>query len=124
MDLENHSLRVLLAAGDRLQKYVKRNYRLYNNYGPTENTVVTTSRLVETQSHNIPIGTPIHNNHVYILDKNRLQLQPIGVPGELCVGGKSLSRGYLNHLELTAEKFVQLSMTVTPFPMTRLYRTG
>jgi bacitracin synthase 3 len=105
MDLENRSLRVLLAAGDRLRKYVKRNYRLYNNYGPTENTVVTTSKLVETQNHNIPIGTPIHNNQVYILDKNRAQLQPIGVPGELSIGGESLSGGYLNQPELTVEKF-------------------
>jgi len=105
MELDNHSLRVLLAAGDILRKFIKRNYRLYNNYGPTENTVVTTSYLVETQSHNIPIGTPIHNNQVYILDKNRAHLQPIGVPGELSIGGESLSRGYLNQPELTAEKF-------------------
>ncbi|MDQ1350458.1 MAG: hypothetical protein QG657_760 [Acidobacteriota bacterium] len=105
MELENHSLRVLLAAGDMLRKFIKRNYRLYNNYGPTENTVVTTSRLVETQSDNIPIGTPIQNNHVYILDKNHRHFQPIGIPGELCIGGESLCRGYLNQPELTAEKF-------------------
>jgi thioesterase domain-containing protein/acyl carrier protein len=116
MELENHSLRVLLAAGDMLRKFIKRNYRLYNNYGPTENTVVTTSMPVETQSQNIPIGTPIYNNYVYILDKN-MQVQPIGVPGELCIGGDGLARGYLNRPELTAEKFID-------FHHSRLYRTG
>jgi tyrocidine synthetase-3 len=105
MELENRSLRVLVVAGDKLQVFIKRNYHLYNNYGPTENTVVTTAFLVDKQYPNIPIGKPIHNNYLYILSPGYFRLQPIGVPGELCITGDSLSRGYLNNPELTAEKF-------------------
>ncbi|MCX6581121.1 MAG: amino acid adenylation domain-containing protein [Candidatus Aminicenantes bacterium] len=104
MELDNRSLRLLLTGGDKLRNYIKRNYRLYNNYGPTENTVVTTSYWVTEESGNIPIGKPIANNQVYILNSNNY-LQPVGVPGELCVGGDGVARGYLNNPELTAEKF-------------------
>ncbi len=127
MELENRSLRALLAAGDVLRRFVKRNYRLYNNYGPTENTVVATSTPVEAQDGNIPIGSPVNNNRMYILDKNRMRLQPIGVPGELCIGGESLSRGYLNRPELTAEKFVRGAAPLSSLPLSPaapLYRTG
>jgi len=102
--LNNASLRVLLTGGDKLRKYIKRNYRLYNNYGPTENTVVTTSFSIMAVLGNIPIGKPVFNNRIYIMDLYR-QLQPIGVSGELYVGGESLARGYLNNPELTFEKF-------------------
>ncbi|MFC4547892.1 AMP-binding protein, partial [Paenactinomyces guangxiensis] len=89
------------------------------NYGPTENTVVTTSCPVQPQASVLPIGRPIANNRVYILDANQ-QLQPVGVPGELCIGGESLARGYWNRPELTAEKFVP-----DPFaPGERMYKTG
>jgi amino acid adenylation domain-containing protein len=133
------SLRCLLTGGDRLNRFVERGYRLYNNYGPTENTVVTTSCLVEGYKENIPIGKPIDNSRVYILNKDNFQLQPLGVAGELCIGGDSLSRGYLNNPELTAEKFVRSVISHSSFvisssefstndqcPMTndRLYRTG
>jgi len=91
--LNNASLRVLLTGGDKLRKYIKRNYRLYNNYGPTENTVVTTSFSIMAVLGNIPIGKPVFNNRIYIMDLYR-QLQPIGVSGELYVGGESLARGY------------------------------
>jgi len=104
MELDNRSLRLLLTGGDKLQNYIKKNYRLYNNYGPTENTVVTTSYWVTGESGNIPIGKPIANNRVYILNSNNY-LQPVGVPGELCIGGAGVARGYLNRPELTAEKF-------------------
>ncbi len=103
-ELNNTSLRVLLTGGDKLRKYIKRNYRLYNNYGPTENTVVATSFCVTEEFANIPIGKPVFNNRIYIIDRYQ-RLQPIGVPGELYVGGNSLARGYLNNPELTAEKF-------------------
>ncbi|HLP62733.1 MAG TPA: non-ribosomal peptide synthetase, partial [Candidatus Deferrimicrobium sp.] len=100
------SLRFLLTGGDKLQRFAKRNYRLINNYGPTENTVVTTSGEIDENSYRtgIPIGKPISNNQVYILDK-RNRLQPMGAAGELCIGGESLAAGYLNNPELTAEKF-------------------
>ncbi|HLP57308.1 MAG TPA: condensation domain-containing protein, partial [Candidatus Deferrimicrobium sp.] len=102
--LNNTSLRLLLTGGDKLRNYIEKNYRLYNNYGPTENTVVTTSYWVTGETGNIPIGKPIANNQVYILDRNNY-LQPVGVPGELCTGGDGVARGYLNNPELTAEKF-------------------
>jgi bacitracin synthase 3 len=104
MELENHSLRALLTAGDKLRKFIKRSYQLYNNYGPTENTVAVTVFPVDKEYHNIPIGKPIYNNRIYILSID-FHLQPIGVIGELCITGDSLARGYLNNPELTAEKF-------------------
>jgi amino acid adenylation domain-containing protein len=98
------SLRVLLTGGDKLRGYVQRPYGLVNNYGPTENTVVTTSCVVDNHQPNIPIGKPISNTRVYILDRwNRLQ--PAGVPGELCIAGDGLARGCLNNPGFTAEKF-------------------
>jgi amino acid adenylation domain-containing protein/non-ribosomal peptide synthase protein (TIGR01720 family) len=105
MKLENRSLRALLTGGDRLRTFYRNNYRLYNNYGPTENTVVTTSYLVETGENNIPVGKPVDNHRVYILNRNSFNLQPMGVTGELCIAGHGLARGYLNNPELTAEKF-------------------
>ena len=120
MERDNRSLRILLTGGDKLRTYnldvEKRGYDLYNNYGPTENTVVTTSYLVERPPDNIPIGKPIDNNRVYILNKESLQLQPIGVPGELCISGAGLAMGYLNHPELTAKKF--MPQTFTDFTQT------
>jgi amino acid adenylation domain-containing protein len=104
MAVDSFSLRVLLTGGDKLKTFIKKNYRLYNNYGPTENTVCATSYPVTGWSSNISIGGPIANNQVYILDRND-NLQPIGIPGELCIGGDSLARGYLNNPELTFEKF-------------------
>ncbi|NIM12817.1 MAG: AMP-binding protein, partial [Candidatus Aminicenantes bacterium] len=94
MERPNRSLRVLLTGGDRLRVFRKQRYELYNNYGPTENTVVTTACLVEDGSRTIPIGKPIDNNNVYILSKNSLQPQPRGAAGELVIAGDSLARGY------------------------------
>jgi amino acid adenylation domain-containing protein/non-ribosomal peptide synthase protein (TIGR01720 family) len=105
MELDNSSLRILLTGGDKLQLAAKKKYTLYNNYGPTENTVVTTAYPVEKQTSNIPIGSPIDNTRVYILERISLKVQPVGVPGELCISGVGLARGYLNHPGLTAEKF-------------------
>jgi amino acid adenylation domain-containing protein len=107
MELDNSSLRILLTGGDKLQMAASKRYALYNNYGPTENAVVTTAYLVEKGIYNIPIGRPIDNTRVYILERNSLQVQLIGVPGELCISGVGLARGYLNHPGLTAEKFDQ-----------------
>ncbi|WP_367387265.1 amino acid adenylation domain-containing protein [Bacillus vallismortis] len=119
MVLKNNSLRRLLTGGDKLNQFNHQNYQIINNYGPTENTVVTTSYIVNEHSKNIPIGKPISNNKIYILDQNN-SLVPVGVPGELCVSGAGLARGYLNRPELTAEKFVP-----NPFlPGERMYRTG
>ncbi len=99
--------------------------RLVNTYGPTEATVVTTMytlpNLAENQLQNIPIGRAIYNVQTYVLDKD-LQPVPPGVQGELHIGGAALARGYLNHPELTAEKFIP--NTFSNDPDARLYKTG
>jgi len=105
MTIDTRGLRVLLTGGDQLKRFIKRNYQLYNNYGPTENTVVAASYPVTALTPNIPIGKPVDNNQIYLLDRHN-HLQPVGVPGELCIGGRSLARGYLNQPGLTAEKFI------------------
>ncbi|WP_272040588.1 non-ribosomal peptide synthetase, partial [Paenibacillus sp. JJ-100] len=96
--------------------------RLIHMYGPTESTVYTTYLpvdFVDESAATVPIGRPISNTTVYIVDR-RNKLLPIGVVGELCVGGEGLVRGYNNRPELTAEKFVK-----NPFmPGERMYRTG
>ncbi|MED4400360.1 non-ribosomal peptide synthetase, partial [Metabacillus fastidiosus] len=119
MMLENTSLRRLLTGGDKLNYFKNQNYQIVNNYGPTENTVVTTSFIVDESHQNIPIGKPIFNTSVFIFNEAN-GLCPLGVAGELCVSGAGLARGYLNRPELTAEKFV-----LNPFvPGERMYRTG
>ena len=102
------SLRILLTGGDRLHRYSSVPYRLINNYGPTENTVVATSIEISSNEIKIPIGRPITNNRVYILGRH-YNLQPVGIPGELCIAGSGVTRGYLNRPELTSEKFIPLA---------------
>jgi amino acid adenylation domain-containing protein len=94
--------------------------KFYNAYGPTETTVCATMFLCDEKDPlPPPIGRPIANAKVYILDRN-LQPVPIGVPGELHISGVSLARGYWNRPDVTAEKFID-----NPFlPGTRLYKTG
>lgn len=119
MVIENHSLRMLLTGGDKLKIYHPQSYQVINNYGPTENTVVATHFIVQNNHHNIPIGKPVVNTQIYIINAKD-QLQPIGVPGELCISGASLFRGYVNRASLTAQK-----LTPNPFlPGTLMYRTG
>ncbi|MBD1895823.1 non-ribosomal peptide synthetase [Coleofasciculus sp. FACHB-129] len=142
------ALRVLLTGGDKLHQYPLAEYpfQVVNNYGPTENTVVTTSGIVAVREQENSfnralkgeqegitdvavlgnaiapaIGRPIANTQVYVLDSH-LQPVPIGVAGELYIGGAGLARGYLNRPDLTAEKFIS-----NPFsnqPEARLYKTG
>jgi amino acid adenylation domain-containing protein len=94
---------------------------VWNLYGPTESTIWSTITRVTANQRSVLIGRPIGNTQVYILDPN-LQPVPIGVPGELYIGGDGLARGYLNRPELTAEKFVRNSFNDDPH--LRLYRTG
>ncbi|MEP6619263.1 MAG: amino acid adenylation domain-containing protein [bacterium] len=95
-----------------------------NLYGPTETTVYSTSWNAPVgpwASVAVPVGRPIANTSIYIVDRTR-QLVPIGVRGELCIGGLGLAHGYMNRAELTAEKFV-----LDPFSAhadARMYRTG
>ncbi|NGZ77570.1 non-ribosomal peptide synthetase [Saccharibacillus alkalitolerans] len=119
MEYENYSLRVLLTGGDKLKTFRARPYELHNCYGPTENTIVTSSHLVTEMEDNIPIGKPVRGSQIMILDAFG-RLQPVGAAGELCVAGVGLARGYLNRPELTAEKF-----TAHPYRAgERMYRTG
>ncbi|NEQ68437.1 MAG: amino acid adenylation domain-containing protein, partial [Symploca sp. SIO2D2] len=96
---------------------------IINGYGPTENTTFTCCypipRQLETKIESISIGRPIANTQIYILDEY-LQPVPMGVPGELHIGGAGLARGYLNRPELTQEKFIP-----SPFNNSKLlYKTG
>jgi len=99
--------------------------QLINGYGPTESTTFACCypipKSIDPQVHSIPIGYPIANTQTYILDKH-LQPVPIGVPGEILIGGDGLARGYLNRPELTAEKFI--AHPFTDNAQARLYKTG
>ncbi len=92
--------------------------RFFNLYGPTEATIWTTAMRCIAADQPPAIGMPIANTQVYILDRGRNPV-PIGVAGELCIGGVGVARGYLNRPELTQEKFIP-----NPFGAGRLYRTG
>ena len=100
----------------------KSNASLYNEYGPTEGTVwATVYKIEQTAPKQIPIGSSIANTQIYILD-NQLQPVPFGVSGEVFIGGKGITRGYLNLPGLSAEKFVPDRLGSTNG--SRLYRTG
>src|SRR5690606_33836309 len=94
---------------------------LWNLYGPTETTIWSTLCRVDDTSRTIPIGRPIANTQVYVLEPSGLPA-PIGVAGELCIGGDGLARGYRDREELTAEKFV--SVALPEVGTVRVYRTG
>ena len=124
-------VRQLLAGGDVLQPALAikaagalRNGKLINGYGPTENTTFTCCYAVDPSADvesSVPIGVPVSQTQVYILDQN-LDRVPPGVSGELHAGGEGLARGYLNRPELTAEKFIPNPFSEVPGD--RMYRTG
>lgn len=123
------SLRRVICSGEALsvdtqKKFFKRvNAGLHNLYGPTEAAIDVTYWAChpDNELKSVPIGRPVSNTQIYILDP-ALNLQPVGMPGELHIGGIQLARGYHNRPELTAEKFIP-----DPFsqiPNGRLYKTG
>ncbi|SFJ64597.1 non-ribosomal peptide synthetase [Thermoflavimicrobium dichotomicum] len=124
---ESLALRKLLTGGDQLRYYPANDFpvEVINHYGPTESTVVATMAKVPTADqadHGLPpIGRPIANTEVYVLDRD-LQPVPLGVPGELYIGGDSLAQGYLHRPELTLERFIPHPFSTDP--QARLYRTG
>ena len=121
-----NSLRALLTGGDRLTRHPSRGFSvpLINHYGPTESTVVATAGPVPLAGaeEGLPsIGRPIANTRIYVLDR-KMNPTPVGVTGELYVGGAGLARGYWKRPGLTAASFVP-----DPFsgePGARMYRTG
>ena len=143
------SLQAVIVAGEACPgELVERHHELlpqtslFNEYGPTEGTVWSSVYccVPHMQGAQVSIGRPIANMQIYLLD-DRLELVPIGAPGELYIGGAGLARGYLHRPDLTAERFIpnpfagvlgdgcwvsgaESSNTQHPTPNTRLYRTG
>jgi len=131
----NIQARLFVAGGDSMspdvlalwQRTPVSSVRLLNAYGPTETTITATAfeipprRCENTTLLRVPIGRPLANRAIYILD-NHDNPVPIGVPGELHIGGLGVARGYLNRPELTAEKFVPDRFSAEPGA--RLYKTG
>jgi amino acid adenylation domain-containing protein len=123
------SLRLVFAGGEALtgdmptRFFARLTAELYNQYGPTEAAVDATWWVCrrDQANHNVPIGQPIANTQIYILD-GRLQPTPVGVAGELHIGGVGLARGYLNRPDLTAASFVPCPFS--PEAGARLYKTG
>ena len=108
-------------APDLARALFERAGSVWNLYGPTETTIWSAVHRVRDEAGAVPIGEPIANTQMYVLDPH-LRPQPIGVPGELYIGGIGVARGYLNRPDLTAEKFIS-----DPFRTggaSKLYRTG
>ncbi len=122
------SVKQVFASGEALPKHTVDRFftilgpdrmQLVNLYGPTEATVDVSSFECKPGLARIPIGKPIDNIRLYVVDRS-LRLLPVGIPGELCIAGVGLARGYLGRPELTCEKFI-----ADPFvPGERMYRTG
>ncbi|SDT21978.1 non-ribosomal peptide synthetase [Pseudomonas granadensis] len=119
--LQHPTLRTLLIGGDRLRQFNRaQSFEVINNYGPTEATVVATFGRIEP-GRALHIGRPVSNATVYVLDEQQRPL-PIGITGELYIGGTGIARGYLHRPDLSAERFLR-----DPFssdPAARLYRSG
>jgi amino acid adenylation domain-containing protein len=126
------SLRLVIVGGEKAQtqaleawrKAAGARVRWINTYGPTETSVIATSYEPpprEPLPSRLPIGRPVDNAKIYILDEN-LQPVPVGVAGEINIGGPGLARGYLNRPEATAAKFIANPFSTAP--QARLYKTG
>ena len=114
---DNHSLKHLSVGGEKLATIAPpANYLLHNAYGPTECTIFTTTYPIHEQEKNIPIGKPLDNFRLFIVDKD-LHRVPVGATGELLVSGPQVSRGYLNRPDKTAETYIDWNGL-------RCYRTG
>ncbi|MFZ5987147.1 MAG: amino acid adenylation domain-containing protein, partial [Bacillota bacterium] len=125
-DKDLDSLRFIVLAGEKTGEDLLResyerfpNITLINEYGPTENTIAATAFVGMDFRTGSIIGKPIANNRIYIMDR-RNKLQPIGIPGELCIAGESLARGYHNRIDLTKEKFIENPIELGE----RMYCTG
>ncbi|MCB4994270.1 mutanobactin A non-ribosomal peptide synthetase MubA [Streptococcus mutans] len=117
--VQNPYLKILLTGAEKLHYFSEQAYEQYNNYGPTEYTVVATSFKLEKHMDNIPIGKPIANTTALVMSNDRHFL-PIGFKGELYLGGDSLSSGYLNDSKKTKNSFIELEQIMGQV----FYKTG
>ncbi|MBQ9654462.1 MAG: amino acid adenylation domain-containing protein [Prevotella sp.] len=123
-NIENHSLMYLSTGGEKLASITPpKDYQFYNAYGPTECTIYTTTYRVDKKQKDIPIGKPLDNMRLYIVDSQGRRL-PIGAAGELWVSGPQVSRGYLNRPEKTAEVYIANPFVSDDKKYARVYRTG
>lgn len=113
---EYRHLRVMSVGGEKLIPVKKPSFNYYNVYGPTECTLFTTGYQVRYDDENAPIGRPLDNYQLYVMDAS-MHMVPRGMAGELCVAGEGVGREYLNNPEMTAAKFVTVDGI-------RMYRTG
>jgi amino acid adenylation domain-containing protein len=121
------SLKCVIVAGEECKPKVLAKHfetlfetKLYNEYGPTECVVWSTYKLFEFASDHVTIGQPVPSYRIVLLESNGSHMVPYGSIGEICIGGDSVGRGYLNDALLTSEKFIE-----NPYrPGERLYRTG
>ena len=123
-NIENHSLKYLSTGGEKLASLTPpTGYKFYNVYGPTECTIFTTTYCVDKKLKDIPIGRPLDNMRLYIVDPQGRRL-PVGAAGELWVSGPQVSRGYLNRPEKTAEVYIDNPFEAPEGAYSRVYRTG
>ena len=122
--IENHSLIHLSTGGEKLASLnPPTGYKFHNAYGPTECTIFTTAYYVDKKLKEIPIGKPLDNMRLYIVDPQGHRL-PIGAAGELWISGPQVSRGYLNRPEKQAEVFINNPFVTDNNKYSRCYRTG
>lgn len=120
-----NSLRLVITSGEALslqtikQWYEKCEAPVHNLYGPTEASIDVTHFSTSKHDTVVPIGKPIWNTEIYVFDDSD-RLLPVGVPGEICIGGYGVARGYINQEELTSQKFVDNPL----YSGQRIYRTG
>ena len=117
--LENIAVGGEVCSAEVVEKWANQR-QFFNCYGPTETTVVATRSLCQTNGQKPNIGKPLDNIRAYILDGNQ-QILPPGIPGELCIAGVCLARGYWNRPDLTAEKFIEVNLLGKT---ERIYKTG
>lgn len=119
---EDPYMRTLTVGGEKLVPCDPPLYPFVNTYGPTECTIYVTDFQMDRNYTSVPIGKPFGNCDIYIVDSYQ-RLLPVGAPGELCIAGLPVTRGYLNLPEMTAEKYVENPFNRKP-GYERMYRTG
>ncbi len=123
-NVDNRSLKHFSVGGEKLSALQPpKNYKMYNAYGPTECTIFTTTYCLKDYEMDIPIGKPLDNFRLYIVDSQGHRL-PVGAAGELWVSGPQVSRGYLNRPEKTTEVFISNPFADGSDMYSRCYRTG